>query len=127
MGYYNSIFNMGIKKFTAKCANSGVDGLIIVDLQPEEDADLYINVQGDEPIIDPSDISRVITASVEYPNDIINAMSKIQGHATSCSNSNLQKPRNSKIFGPKTLRNLLKDLVKFGENPKSWDQIPLTS
>ena len=42
MGYYNSIFNLGIEEFTSKCVQVGVDGLIIVDLQPEEDADLYV-------------------------------------------------------------------------------------
>ncbi|MDB4860902.1 tryptophan synthase subunit alpha [Alphaproteobacteria bacterium] len=41
MGYYNSIFNLGIDNFTTKCANTGVDGLIIVDLQPEEDSELF--------------------------------------------------------------------------------------
>jgi tryptophan synthase alpha chain len=41
MGYYNSIFNLGIDSFTAKCAETGVDGLIVVDLQPEEDSELY--------------------------------------------------------------------------------------
>ena len=41
MGYYNSIFNLGIENFTSKCAETGVDGLIIVDLQPEEDSELY--------------------------------------------------------------------------------------
>ncbi len=41
MGYYNSIFNMGVKSFASKCADAGVDGLIIVDLQPEEDSELY--------------------------------------------------------------------------------------
>ena len=41
MGYYNSIFNLGIDNFTTKCAETGVDGLIIVDLQPEEDSELY--------------------------------------------------------------------------------------
>ena len=45
MGYYNSIFNMGIEEFTSKCAQVGVDGLIIVDLQPEEDADLYVKTK----------------------------------------------------------------------------------
>ena len=40
MGYYNSIFNLGIDNFTEKCAQVGVDGLIIVDLQPEEDNEL---------------------------------------------------------------------------------------
>ena len=42
MGYYNSIFNLGIDNFTSKCAETGVDGLIIVDLQPEEDSELFI-------------------------------------------------------------------------------------
>ena len=41
MGYYNSIFNLGIENFTTKCTEVGVDGLIIVDLQPEEDSELY--------------------------------------------------------------------------------------
>ena len=45
MGYYNSIFNLGIEEFTSKCAQVGVDGLIIVDLQPEEDADLYVKTK----------------------------------------------------------------------------------
>ena len=40
MGYYNLIFHYGIKKFVKKCIGSGVDGLIIVDLQPEEDLEL---------------------------------------------------------------------------------------
>ena len=45
MGYYNSVFNLGIDHFTSKCSEVGVDGLIIVDLQPEEDAELYIKTK----------------------------------------------------------------------------------
>ena len=45
MGYYNSIFNLGINNFTTKCFEVGVDGLIIVDLQPEEDSELYIKTK----------------------------------------------------------------------------------
>ena len=45
MGYYNSIFNMGIEEFTSSCVQVGVDGLIIVDLQPEEDSDLYLKTK----------------------------------------------------------------------------------
>ena len=41
MGYYNSIFNLGIDNFITNCAETGVDGLIIVDLQPEEDSELF--------------------------------------------------------------------------------------
>ncbi len=43
MGYYNVILHYGIEKFVEKCVSNGVDGLIIVDLQPEEDTDL-INI-----------------------------------------------------------------------------------
>ena len=41
MGYYNVILHYGIKNFVEKCSISGIDGLIIVDLQPEEDTELY--------------------------------------------------------------------------------------
>jgi 3-deoxy-manno-octulosonate cytidylyltransferase (CMP-KDO synthetase) len=38
------------------------------------EADIYINVQGDEPLINPSDIELVIQASKKNPKEIINAM-----------------------------------------------------
>ena len=37
MGYYNPIHHFGDKKFINECHGSGVDGLIIVDLQPDND------------------------------------------------------------------------------------------
>ena len=42
MGYFNPIATMGIEKFLLNCNISGVDGLIIVDLPPEEDQELCI-------------------------------------------------------------------------------------
>ena len=36
MGYYNPIFKFGERKFIEKTSRTGVDGLIIVDLPPEE-------------------------------------------------------------------------------------------
>ena len=36
MGYFNPIYSYGIEKFVTDAAESGVDGLIIVDLPPEE-------------------------------------------------------------------------------------------
>ena len=36
MGYYNPIYQFGIERFAARAAASGVDGLIIPDLPPEE-------------------------------------------------------------------------------------------
>ena len=41
MGYFNPIFQYGLKDFFLKCSSVGIDGLIIVDLPPEEDH--YIN------------------------------------------------------------------------------------
>ncbi len=38
MGYYNPVHAMGVEKFVKEVAAAGADGLIIVDLPPEEDA-----------------------------------------------------------------------------------------
>lgn len=40
MGYYNPIYSMGPQKFIDAAVAAGVDGLIIVDLPPEEDEEL---------------------------------------------------------------------------------------
>ena len=40
MGYLNPIEIMGYSKFTKKASDAGVDGLIVVDLPPEESSDL---------------------------------------------------------------------------------------
>jgi tryptophan synthase alpha chain len=40
MGYYNPIYIYGVDKFLADARSAGVDGLIIVDLPPEEDDEL---------------------------------------------------------------------------------------
>lgn len=40
MGYYNPIYHMGVDIFLAKAIDAGVDGLIVVDLPPEEDDEL---------------------------------------------------------------------------------------
>ena len=40
MGYYNPVFIYGVSRFLAEAREAGVDGLIIVDLPPEEDEEL---------------------------------------------------------------------------------------
>ena len=40
MGYYNVILHYGLDNFVKNCKLAGIDGLIIVDLQPEEDIEL---------------------------------------------------------------------------------------
>jgi tryptophan synthase alpha chain len=42
MGYYNPVYVYGVDRFLADAKSAGVDGLIIVDLPPEEDAELCI-------------------------------------------------------------------------------------
>jgi len=42
MGYYNPIYIYGVDRFLVDAKSAGVDGLIIVDLPPEEDAELCV-------------------------------------------------------------------------------------
>jgi tryptophan synthase alpha chain len=42
MGYYNPIYVYGCERFLADAKAAGVDGLIVVDLPPEEDAELCL-------------------------------------------------------------------------------------
>ena len=45
MGYYNPIYSRGVARFVAEAREAGVDGLIVVDLPPEEDAELCLPAQ----------------------------------------------------------------------------------
>jgi tryptophan synthase alpha chain len=42
MGYYNPIYIYGVDKFLVDAKSAGVDGLIVVDLPPEEDSELCV-------------------------------------------------------------------------------------
>jgi tryptophan synthase alpha chain len=42
MGYFNPIYIYGVDKFLADAKSAGVDGLIVVDLPPEEDDELCL-------------------------------------------------------------------------------------
>ncbi|WP_026757927.1 tryptophan synthase subunit alpha [Sediminimonas qiaohouensis] len=42
MGYYNPIYNRGVARFLDDARAAGIDGLIVVDLPPEEDEELCI-------------------------------------------------------------------------------------
>ena len=60
MGYYNVILHFGVKEFVKNCKKNGVDGLIIVDLQPEEDQSLYKELR-----INNIDLIRLITPTTD--------------------------------------------------------------
>ncbi|MEM7241903.1 MAG: tryptophan synthase subunit alpha [Pseudomonadota bacterium] len=42
MGYYNPIYSYGVEAFLADAKAAGIDGMIVVDLPPEEDDELCI-------------------------------------------------------------------------------------
>ena len=45
MGYYNPIYSRGVDRFLVEAKEAGIDGMIIVDLPPEEDDELCIPAQ----------------------------------------------------------------------------------
>jgi tryptophan synthase alpha chain len=45
MGYYNPIYSRGVDRFLQDAVAAGVDGLIVVDLPPEEDDELCLPAQ----------------------------------------------------------------------------------
>ncbi|MFK7868584.1 MAG: tryptophan synthase subunit alpha [Roseobacter sp.] len=45
MGYYNPIYSRGVEDFLTEAKSAGIDGLIVVDLPPEEDAELCLPAQ----------------------------------------------------------------------------------
>lgn len=60
---------------TSKDALTGTDRLSEVAQKIE--ADIYINVQGDEPLVDPADIVRVIEEKKRHPEEVINGYSPL--------------------------------------------------
>lgn len=45
MGYYNPIYSRGVERFLQEAKDAGIDGLIVVDLPPEEDSELCLPAQ----------------------------------------------------------------------------------
>jgi len=45
MGYYNPIYSYGVDAFLKDAKDAGIDGMIIVDLPPEEDEELCVPAQ----------------------------------------------------------------------------------
>ena len=70
-----------VRSFGGQCIMTSNDCLTGTDRVAEANKklnfDLVINVQGDEPLIDPADIKIVIEHAISNPNEVINAISKI--------------------------------------------------
>jgi 3-deoxy-manno-octulosonate cytidylyltransferase (CMP-KDO synthetase) len=72
----NIVESAGFKVImTDKTALTGTDR--IADAARQISADVIINVQGDEPLLNPNDILSIIDAKKKYPNEVINGYCKI--------------------------------------------------
>ena len=99
---------------TSKTCSTGTDR--VAEVSKKIKADIYINVQGDEPIIKGSDIKKVISAKVRFPNHVICAYTNL-----------LKKEKPIDINIPKVLINSKKDLIYMSRLPlpgkKNYKQI----
>jgi 3-deoxy-manno-octulosonate cytidylyltransferase (CMP-KDO synthetase) len=80
------------KRISKHCHSHGIQTLMtspkcltgtdrVVAASKQVAADIYINVQGDEPLLDPKDILKVISASKKRPKQVISAMCQIDCEA----------------------------------------------
>lgn len=71
----------------------------------EIDADIIINIQGDEPMLDPKDIQKVIECKLANPDHIVNCMAYLNGR---------EDVEDKKI--PKVITNLQDELIYMSRN-----------
>ena len=109
MGYYNVILHYGIKNFVDKITSIGVDGLIIVDLQPEEDQELYDAVKSKN-----IDLIRLIT-----PNTTSKRLSAITNQASGF----LYYVTVTGITGQKSAN--IQELKKIIPNIREYSKLPI--
>ncbi|GAB2706123.1 3-deoxy-manno-octulosonate cytidylyltransferase [Mucilaginibacter koreensis] len=83
---------------TSDNCKTGTDRLYEASLQIE--ADIYINVQGDEPLVDPQDIKNIAQAKVNQPEYVINGMRALE---------ETEEPTDINI--PKVITNRFNELV----------------
>lgn len=100
----NTVNNAGFKGIlTSKSCLTGTDRL--AEVAKKIKADIYVNVQGDEPLVKPNDIKKIINLKKKFPNDIVNGYTPI--------NKN-EDPRNINI--PKVIFTKDKKLVYMSRN-----------
>jgi 3-deoxy-manno-octulosonate cytidylyltransferase (CMP-KDO synthetase) len=88
-GIADTVNNLGYQTvITSDQCLTGTDRL--AEFAQKVEADIYINVQGDEPLVNPEDILKVIEAKKAYPNDVINGYAII-GKDEDPNNVNIPK------------------------------------
>lgn len=90
--------NSGFKAVMTGPALTGTDRL--AEAASKIDADVFINVQGDEPLVNPSDILKIRDVKLSHPEFVINGFSYL---------SQLENPNNVNI--PKVITTESDDLV----------------
>jgi 3-deoxy-manno-octulosonate cytidylyltransferase (CMP-KDO synthetase) len=88
---------------TSEKHETGTDRL--AEVAASIDAEVYINIQGDEPTLDPKTILQVVEEKDKNPDCVINAMAKL---------SNVENPKNINI--PKVIANESNDMVYMSRN-----------
>jgi 3-deoxy-manno-octulosonate cytidylyltransferase (CMP-KDO synthetase) len=73
---YDVVTQYGYKAIMTGICDTGTDRVYEAAMQIE--ADIYINVQGDEPLIKPADIARVIQTKQKYMSYVIGSIAKIK-------------------------------------------------
>ena len=86
---FNFVKNSGYRVIiTSKNCLTGTDRL--AEIAKKIKADIYVNVQGDEPLVNPQDILRIIEKKKKYPDSIINGYTEI-GTNENPNNINIPK------------------------------------
>ena len=74
---FSAVVKLGFKAImTSKNCLTGTDRL--AEVAKKINADIYINVQGDEPLVDPKDIEKIINAKKKYYDEVINGYTIIE-------------------------------------------------
>ena len=102
---FNTVKKIGYKVImTSNKCLTGTDRLAEAALTIK--ADIYINVQGDEPLVNPKDIKKIIFAKKKYYNEIINGYTLIKQN---------ENPKNINI--PKVIFGKNKKLIYISRQP----------
>jgi len=111
LGAENVVIATEDERIVAVAEKNGFKALITSDKHPtgtdrlwevaqKIQADVYINIQGDEPMVNPDDILKIAVLKQQFPEYVINGM---------CSLSASEDPQNINI--PKVLVNSKNDLI----------------
>ncbi|GAB6120617.1 3-deoxy-manno-octulosonate cytidylyltransferase [Dysgonomonas termitidis] len=96
---FDSVTSFGFNVvMTSESCLTGTDRLW--DFAQQIEADIYVNIQGDEPLLNPDDIKSIVNEKLKYPDYVINGM---------CSVLDDEDPKNINI--PKVLTDKDKNLI----------------